>query len=76
LDVVAELERARVDGAVDGAGEHDDELHQRWPAIGLAARRTWRYEGAQTSAVAGVRAALATALAADRGAAGQGEVVR
>jgi hypothetical protein len=35
-----------------------------------------RDEGAQTSAVAGVRAALAAALAADRGAAGQGEVVR
>ncbi|HET6685783.1 MAG TPA: hypothetical protein VFH02_04570 [Jiangellaceae bacterium] len=39
MDVVAELERARVEGEVDGAGEHDDELHQRWPGIG------WRDEG-------------------------------
>jgi hypothetical protein len=34
------------------------------------------WTAAQMSAVAVVRAALAAALAADRGAAGQGEVVR
>ena len=33
------------EGAVDGTGEQDNGLHQRWPGIGLAARRSWRREG-------------------------------
>jgi hypothetical protein len=57
--VVAELERAQVEGEVDGAGEQGgDGLHQRWPGIGPRARRSWRTKVAQVSAVAGVRAAV------------------
>jgi len=64
------------EGEVEGAGEQENELHQRWPGIGLAARRSWRDERRPDERGRGVCAALATALAADRGAAGQGDAVR
>ena len=59
--MVAEVERARVEGEVDGAGEHDDELHQRWPGIGQRRGVLAATKAAQVSAVAGCRAALASA---------------
>jgi hypothetical protein len=76
MDVVAEVERARVEGEADGAGEHDDELQHRWPGIG-AARRACRDEGRPSERGRGACAPRRSGSARRRpGAAGQGDAVR
>jgi hypothetical protein len=63
------------EGEADGTGEQENELHM-WPGIGLGARRSWRDEGRPSERGRGGARRAGGSVAADRGAAGQGDAVR